>query len=94
MKLLVKIGLIIILFIVFIMIIGVRMDQTEQEINKWAVEHNHKVVQSEMQMTIFGSPFFYLNKGEYIYKIKLDNGDIWWVRTGLFGNDYEKEKKS
>ncbi len=46
------------------------MDMTDKEIDRWASEHNYKVVHTDMQMTIFGSPFYYLNKGEYIYKIE------------------------
>ncbi len=94
MKLLVKVGFIIAISIIFIMVIGLRMDMIDKEIDRWASEHNYKVVHTDMQMTIFGSPFYYLNKGEYIYKIELDNGDIWWLRTGVFSNDYEKEPKS
>lgn len=94
MKLLVKVGFIIALLVLFIMITGIRMDQTKSEIDEWASEYNYKVVHTEMQTTIFGSPFYYLNKGEYIYKIELDNGDIWWLRAGVFSNDYEKEPKS
>lgn len=93
MKSFLYVGLIILLLIFVLIVTGIRMEQTEKEVDKWAAENHYVIVSKEMNMTIFGSPFYYLNKGEYIYRVVLDNGDIWWVRTGVLSNDYEKEKK-
>lgn len=47
-------------------------------------------------MTIFGTPYNWLNKGENIFEVdiktKEGKSEKWWIRTGLFSDDYEKEK--
>ena len=61
-------------------------------IRKHFAEQNQEVKTCEYQFTIIGSPFFYVNKGQYIFKVELTNGEVWWIRTGVFSNDYEKDK--
>ena len=64
----------------------------EDDIRKHFTEQNQEVKTCEHQFTIIGSPFFYCNKGQYIFKVQLTDGEVWWVRTGVFSNDYEKNK--
>jgi hypothetical protein len=52
---------------------------------------NLKVKKINQQFTIINSPFYYVNKGQYIYKVELENGEIWWVRTGFVTDDYIKQ---
>lgn len=92
MKIIIKVILVIVIVILCIYCGVARLEQKENEIKKWASDHNYVIVSKEMNYTIFGSPFYYLGKGEHIYKLTMDNGDIWWVRTCYFSNDYEKEK--
>lgn len=67
------------------------MSSKETEIKKWAVENNHEIKSMDYHFTIIGSPFNYVNNGQFIYKVILTNNEVWWVRTGVFSNDYEKE---
>ena len=60
-------------------------------VDEWAAEKGYVIESKEVHFTIFGTPFYYLPKGQYIYEVKLTNGEKWWVRTGVFENDYEKE---
>lgn len=71
--------------------------QDDQNIKKWAHEHHYTLLKYERQMTTYGSPFYYVNKNDYIYKIYVKDPSgkkiTWWMRVNrLFGNDYEKEK--
>ena len=47
-------------------------------------------------MTVFGTPYYWLNKGEHIFEVviktKEGKSEKWWIRTGVFSDDYEKEK--
>lgn len=67
------------------------MNSKEKEIKSWAIEKKYEIKSIDSQMTIIGSPFNYVNKGQFIYKVILTNNEVWWVRTGVFSNDYEKE---
>ena len=64
----------------------------ERTIKKWSIEHKMKVKTIEHRITIIGSPFNYQSDGQFIYKVSMTNGEKWWVRTSLFGNDYIKDK--
>lgn len=90
MEFLKKACVIIVLLVIVGIVFGIRSEQTEDSIKKWAAEKHYVVVKTEMHMTIIGTPFYYLNKGEYIYEIVLDNGDVWWLRAGIFGDEYVK----
>ena len=67
------------------------MNSKETEIKNWAIENKYEIKSIDHQITIFGSPFNYVNKGQFIFKVVLTNDEVWWVRTGVFSNDYEKE---
>lgn len=69
----------------------------KKEINTWAKEHKYYITHMEMHWTVFGSPFNYVTKGEYIFQVDLtDENQIsqrWWVRTSYWSdNDYLKDK--
>jgi len=82
----------IVILIVFGVINHYAIDSHESDIRQHFTEQNQEVKTCEYQFTIIGSPFYYCNKGQYIFKVELTNGEIWWVRTGVFSNDYEKDK--
>jgi len=90
MNLLKVIGVVLLLFIGILLIVE-RIDSEKSEVNQWATEHNMSIQNIETHMTIFGTPFNYLNKGQRIYEVDMTNGEKWWVRTGVFSNDYEKQ---
>jgi hypothetical protein len=53
-----------------------------------------KIEHIESHMTTFDTPFYYVNKGNWIFEVDVitsdGNKEKWWIRTGIFGNDYEK----
>jgi hypothetical protein len=67
----------------------IKMSAEEQEIKDHFAGH---AVSLERSMTTIGSPFWYEHEHGSIYRVRLDDGQVWWVRTGsVFGYDYEKE---
>lgn len=85
---------IIVLIILIVVIIGYSVDSGKKEVYQWAKEKGVEVKSIEVHMTQIGTPFYYLNKGTYIYEVDLTNGEKWWCRTGLFNNDWEKDKNT
>ncbi len=88
-------NIIIILFTITIFIFGVNyyiINSHKDDIRKHFTEQNQEVKTCDYQLTIIGTSFFYCNKGQYIFKVELTNGEVWWVRASSFTNDYEKEK--
>lgn len=87
---------VIVLIVVGVILAFIYLDATtkanESEIRNWAKEKSLEVKTIDMHITVFGTPFCYLNKGCFIYEVDMTNGEKWWVRTNIFGNDYEKEK--
>ena len=68
-------------------------DKQEKEIHQWVSGHGYIVVDEDWQWSPIGTPFDYLNKGEYIWKLNvkdsLDKPHVIWVRTSSWnGNDY------
>lgn len=84
--------LMVLILVIAIVIVLAGMKSGEDEVRSWADKNGHAIKSIETHMTIFGSPFFYLNDGSYIYEVDMVNGDKWWVRTSLFGNDYIKDE--
>jgi len=64
----------------------------EEDIHQWAEMKGVKVKNIETHLTRIGTPFFYCNRGSRIYEVDLNNGEKWWVRTGIFSNDYLKDE--
>lgn len=62
------------------------------DIREHFTKENKEVKNIDYQYTTIGSPFYYVNKGEHIFKVELTNDETWWVRTGVFTDDYEKDK--
>ncbi len=92
MKVLLKVlGIVALLFIGFLLIVE-RIDSKKSEVNQWVNQHGMQINSIETHMTIIGTPFNYLNKGQYIYEVNMTNGEKWWVRTGVMTNDYERQK--
>ena len=68
--------------------------KNKHQIHQWVSGRGYIVVDEDLQWTPIGTPFHYLNKGEYIWKLNvkdsLDNPRVVWVRTSSWnGNDYE-----
>jgi len=86
--------ILIILLIILVcgVIINWSIESNKKEIIDWATKNNMEVKSIDTHMTIIGTPFYYLNRGQYIYEVDMMNGEKWWVRSGIFGNDYEKDK--
>lgn len=85
------IGVLVVLSFV-VLIITESIDAGKSEVRHWAKEHNLEVESIQTHITQFNTPFFYLHKGCYIYEVKMTNGEKWWCRTGVFSNDWEKDK--
>ena len=80
-----------VILLISICVVVYIFDAKGEEVDEWAAEKGYVIESKEVHFTIFGTPFYYLPKGQYIYEVKLTNGEKWWVRTGVFENDYEKE---
>lgn len=81
---------IIVLVVVVAFVTNMSIESYKEDIKEWAIENNMEVRSIEPHFTTIDSPFYYLGKGCYIFEVDMTNGEKWWVRTGVFGNDYEK----
>jgi hypothetical protein len=77
-------------------ILGSKIEAGKDSVKNWATKNQYEVVNIETHMTIFGTPYNWLNKGENIFEVDIKTKDgkseKWWIRTGVFSDDYEKEK--
>lgn len=89
--LLIIIGIALVIIIAAV-ITNYSIESNKEEIKEWAVKNGLDVKNIEVHFTTIDTPFFYINKGSYIYEVEMTNGEKWWVRTSIFGNDYEKQK--
>lgn len=73
-----------------------KIEYGKDSIKKWAHENQYEVVDIETHMTVFGTPYNWLNKGQNIFEVdiktKEGKSEKWWIRTGVFSDDFEKEK--
>jgi hypothetical protein len=87
----------------FIFIIGLvifilvsKIEIGKDSVKNWAKENQYEIIDIETHMTVFGTPYNWLNKGQNIFEVdvktKEGTSEKWWVRTGFFSDDYEKEK--
>ena len=83
----------IVLLFIFSMINYAVINSQESDIKEYFIKNNKEVKTIDHRITTIGSPFYYVNKGQHIFKVELTDGEVWWVRTGMFSNDYEKDKK-
>lgn len=76
--------------------ITLKVDYNKNQVKKWADDNQYEIVDIKTHMTIFGTPYNYLYKGENIFEVKIETNqgqqEKWWIRTGVFSNDYEKEQ--
>lgn len=86
-----KAFIIIILLLLFGLVINFSIQSGKSEVYQWSIKHNMEIKSIDVHMTQFNTPFYYINKGSYIYKVEMTNGEIWWCRTGIFENDWEKD---
>lgn len=77
-------------------ILTAKIESGKDSIKKWSQKNQYEVVDIETHMTVFGTPYNWLNKGEHIFEViiktKEGKSEKWWIRTGVFSDDYEKEK--
>lgn len=88
-------GVILLILFCVIILIGVYSSQ-ESSVYDWAKSKGYKVEKIESHLTPFGTPFYYLHKGNYIFEVWVitqdGNREHWWIRkNGLFSDDYEKD---
>ena len=85
-----------VLILVAVILIS-KIESGKDSIKKWAQKNQYEVVNIETHMTVFGTPYNWLNKGEHIFEViiktKEGKSEKWWIRTGVFSDDYEKENK-
>jgi glucose uptake protein GlcU len=78
-------------------ILTAKIESGKDSIKKWAQKNQYEVVDIETHMTVFGTPYNWLNKGQNIFEVdiktKEGKSEKWWIRTGVFSDDYEKENK-
>jgi hypothetical protein len=82
--------------ILLVVVLGSKIEAGKDSVKNWATKNQYEVVNIETHMTIFGTPYNWLNKGENIFEVdiktKEGKSEKWWIRTGVFSDDYEKEK--
>ena len=86
-----KIVIIVLLLIVCVAIAVSRSDKEKEEIREWAKTKGLSVSKIEIHYTAIGTTFYYVQKNCNIYEVDMSNGEKWWVRIGVFSNDYEKD---
>ena len=91
-----QILIIIALVILVAVILGSKIEAGKDSVKNWATKNQYQIVNIETHMTIFGTPYNWLNKSENIFEVdiktKEGKSEKWWIRTGVFSDDYEKEK--
>ena len=77
-------------------IVWMSISSYENQIREWAKSKQLDVVKIQNHVTPIGTPFYYVNRGCFIFEVdvktKSGESEKWWVRTGVFSNDYEKSK--
>jgi hypothetical protein len=88
--------IIIAVVILLVVVLGSKIEAGKDSVKNWAIKNQYEVINIETHMTIFGTPYNWLNKGENIFEVdiktKEGKSEKWWIRTGVFSDDYEKEK--
>jgi hypothetical protein len=91
-----QILLIIAAVVLLVVVFGSKIEAGKDSVKNWAKKNQYEVVNIETHMTIFGTPYNWLNKGQNIFEVdiktKEGKSEKWWIRTGVFSDDYEKEK--
>lgn len=86
-----KFVIIVILIVVALVIAVSRTTKEKEEIVQWATTKGLSISKIEIHYTAIGTPFYYVHKNCNIYEVDMSNGEKWWVRIGIFSNDYEKD---
>jgi hypothetical protein len=91
-----QILLIIAAVVLLVVVLTSKIEAGKDSVKNWATKNQYEIVDIETHMTIFGTPYNWLNKGQNIFEVdiktKEGKSEKWWIRTGLFSDDYEKEK--
>jgi hypothetical protein len=90
-------GVVFIIFLVIFILVS-KVEYGKDSVRQWARKNQYEIVNIETHMTIFGTPYNWLNKGQNIFEVEIKTkegiSEKWWVRTGAFTDDYEKENKN
>jgi len=82
-------------FILILILVGflgyVSNKSYEDACKSFAETKGCTIVSSDTHLTSIGTPFYYVDEGTMIYEIKLSNGETWFMRPSLFGNDWEQK---
>jgi len=54
---------------------------------KWSIENEYEIKSIETPMWDYG-PYWVKGEDQTIYKITLSDGRTFWMRTGIFDNEY------
>jgi len=55
-------------------------------INKWATQNNFNVKSIDRRFLSIG-PFYFITNQQRCYRIELDDGKIYYMRTGFFDDE-------
>jgi hypothetical protein len=66
--------------------ISCMMSADNSYINDWAVSNNYVIKSNDLCFVDTG-PFWFRDKNQRIYRITLDNGRVFYMRTGIFCNE-------
>ena len=90
-------GVVFIIFLVIFILVS-KVEYGKDIVRQWACKNQYEIVNIETHMTIFGTPYNWLNKGQNIFEVEINTkegkSEKWWIRTGTFTDDYEKESKN
>jgi len=66
-------------------------------LHEWADKNSYTIESYDIHMTTINTPFYYLHDDQTIFdvwvKTSENNKEHWWIRKGVFTDDYIKEKK-
>lgn len=88
-----KVFIIIVILVVGVLVFGCMDEMQKDACTQFATEKGCTIVRYDTHMTIIGTPFYYINENTIISEFELDNGEIWFMRPSIFGNDWQQNGK-
>ena len=80
--------ILVVLMLLFVAVVsGIKSDYDKEAIQKWAAQKGYHIQDVQTHLTTIGTPFYYNNKN-FIYEIRLTDGQVWFMRPSIFGDDY------
>lgn len=93
-----KESIFVIVLVILVIVGGVMLDgcterSDRRDIHEWASARHLEVARVERCHFRHG-PFWFRNKHDRVYEFeaRLPNGgsEVWWMRTGMFSNDFKR----